>query len=300
MTYKIVLYQEVDNLKNNAARNEYLNMFATGILASKYNISLYKESEVKILDYDIGIIFGYKRPNIKNSKRNKNIDYAIKNNKRLIHIDSNCFSFINLDINNFRRLRFNYDFDYGVFNNNCDIIFNKLNVKPRPIRQCGDHVLFCIQSDRGWSMGNINHVKYINDTLDDIRKFTDRKVIIRFHPRDTKGGSLNKILPKVLPNNVYVSTNRNIVDDLKNVWCTVFYNSSIGFVSIMNGIPTISLDLSPTNQYMGYTEQCLSNIENIGMYNYDKLIHLITIQHFDHEMIKTNEMWDKILEKLIT
>ena len=82
MTYKIVLYQEVDNLKNNAARNEYLNMFATGILASKYNISLYKESEVKILDYDIGIIFGYKRPNIKNSKRNKNIDYAIKNNKR--------------------------------------------------------------------------------------------------------------------------------------------------------------------------------------------------------------------------
>lgn len=109
----------------------------------------------------------------------------------------------------------------------------KLNLRLMPWRQRNE-ILLCLQHTncRQWE-GMPNLETWIDDTLRLLRKYTDRKIVIRFHPRYTvkKSSSDSKVsfdLPR---------QENTFIPALHNSWAVVNWNSCPGVVAAQYGVP---------------------------------------------------------------
>ena len=106
--------------------------------------------------------------------------------------------------------------------------------------------------DRYGSMRN-----WLNTTIQEIRKYTDRPILIRPTVKTNKLSYMEAMQqPGVSISTTYTDNpstdgtkfTRNIeggpglLQELENAWAVVGYNTSTLFESIMDGIPTVSLD----------------------------------------------------------
>lgn len=275
----VVIYDLVKSKRNSVKSTYMLKMYDC---LKKNNYKVYYNTKSEFVENSIGIILGYKTNT--SIERNKVIDYYSQNKQILYHLDSNCFSFCenNGEENlTYRRFISNSNLDYTQFDYKFEELLKFYKLSHPNIGPKGNNILFCLQASRGWSMNGVDHIKYFDTTLQKIREFTDKPIIIRFHPRDLKKNRYKAFLNKPLPDNVHISNNKSIIDDLKNAHTTLFYNSSIGFVSLINGVPIISLDHSDLNYYKNYTNS-LDNIENLNDINYLPLLKKISSLHFNY------------------
>lgn len=97
---------------------------------------------------------------------------------------------------------------------------------------------------------------WVYDLIIQIRKYSDRRVVLRPHPRNLSRGlrSINSIidkLKKVGVKNVILSTNlteggnqggAGLDADLKNAYCVITWNSLSGVEAVCKGIPTFALE----------------------------------------------------------
>lgn len=98
-------------------------------------------------------------------------------------------------------------------------------------------IIICGQNDKSgaWYEGNMS--AWILKTISQIRKYTDRHIIIRPHPRasvslpDIKNVS---IIPPIFSGGY---DNFNFSEALKEAWAVVSYNSNPAIESALNGIP---------------------------------------------------------------
>lgn len=134
--------------------------------------------------------------------------------------------------------------------------FNKLkiNVKPININKNG-YVLFCAQIpwDRQVQFLDVSYNTWMNKTLLLIKKYTNKKIVFRFHPKYRK--TKNMI---TLPNFVTVDTNINILDSIKNAYVMVSYNSTSLVEGIINGCPIMAF-----NEMTPVYDLATKKIENI-------------------------------------
>ena len=73
--------------------------------------------------------------------------------------------------------------DFGPMNNN-DSRVKQFELSLRPWRTEGDHILLCLQHDKSEQWATMPPLdKYVKDTVQQIRQHTDRKIIVRSHPR---------------------------------------------------------------------------------------------------------------------
>ncbi len=114
----------------------------------------------------------------------------------------------------------------------------------------GEYILLCMQKVGDASLRGADVFAWTEDTVNDIRKHTNRKIIIRPHPLYRKSSLHNTLKEKVLrvadvhwqeaditkPNFV------PIAEQLKNAWCTVTYSSGTGIDAVINGIPNVACD----------------------------------------------------------
>ena len=108
----------------------------------------------------------------------------------------------------------------------------------KPWRTHGEHILLCLQHDKSeqWAVMPPLH-KYIKDTVDQIRQYSDRKIIVRPHPRCP--------LPNMpVLNNVEYEIPRQIANtyddfdlNFANAWAVISHSSNPGIHSVLNGIP---------------------------------------------------------------
>ena len=60
----------------------------------------------------------------------------------------------------------------------------KLNLQCKPWRTNGDHILLCLQHDKSEQWAQCKPLlDYTLDTITELRKYTNRKIIVRQHPR---------------------------------------------------------------------------------------------------------------------
>lgn len=121
---------------------------------------------------------------------------------------------------------------------NDDSRVNQLGIQLRPWRMQGDHILICLQHDKSEQWKNMPTLEnYVLETVQKIRQYTNRKIIVRSHPRC--------LLPAQLRlNNVFYETPKqieNTYDDFdlnfNNAWAVVSWSSNPGIHAVMNGIP---------------------------------------------------------------
>ena len=117
----------------------------------------------------------------------------------------------------------------------------KLGLKLLDWSVTGEHILLCTQHHTSQQWADKEDLRsYIENTITAIRKFSDRKIVLRSHPRNRVA---HDIIGK-FKNVVHIPAKAiNESDDfyqaLENTFVTVNYSSSPGIESIIRGTPAI-------------------------------------------------------------
>jgi hypothetical protein len=303
MTTVNVYHSSIPNQKS-LEKIELLKNYSLGVKVSG-------DTSVDIHDHrytlsDVAVIQGWLGPTKTLSPhlslRNTVIQEQTKQNKYVVAVDSNLFLYSNTD-NPLHYLRYSFN---GVFPNTgiyCDNnidpnrwqkISKNLNLNLKDYRTSGEHILLCLQRNGGWSMGNVDIQDWAVNTINTIRSFTDKPIVIRLHPGDKTSKTI------IQPGNpgcrikfskaVRLSTNVNLVDDLKNCWAAVNYNSSPVVGAAIEGVPIFVMDPAKS-QCAEIANTDLSQIENPSMPNRQHWVERLAMFHWNFEELKSGECW---------
>ena len=127
--------------------------------------------------------------------------------------------------------------EFGPLNNN-DSRVKQFELSLRPWRTEGDHILLCLQHDKSEQWASMPPLeKYVKDTVEKIRQYTDRKIVVRPHPRcPLKNMPVLNNVGYEIPRQI-----KNTYDDFDlnfaNAWAVISHSSNPGIHAVLNGIP---------------------------------------------------------------
>ena len=107
----------------------------------------------------------------------------------------------------------------------------KLNVGLQEWRTEGDHIVVCGQVPWDASVDQSNHYEWIEDTVSRIKNMSERKIVFRPHPK----------APDYYIHGVEYSR-KPILEDFKNAWAVVTFNSNAAVEAAIEGIPVFVED----------------------------------------------------------
>jgi hypothetical protein len=224
------------------------------------------------------------------------INLQKKNKKRSLICDSNLFLYADPE-NTKTYLRYSFDgvfpttgfyFDQDIDPARWKKLSANLGISLKPYRSTGNHILLCLQRNGGWSMRGLPVMDWLNQTIYEIRKYSSRHILVRAHPGDKKVESYLKINHP----NTSLSQNKRLVDDFKNAWATVVYNSSPSVASAIEGIPIFLTDSHPEySQSQDVANFDLSKIENPNMPDRQAWIERLSMCHWKFDELKSGEAW---------
>jgi hypothetical protein len=201
---------------------------------------------------------------IKNKTKNHKLYNFVKSqNKPILVCETNLFrqnSFPISDNKCYFRLGWNHFLRCGEFNNKNSppdrwTKIKKLQkLKIKPWRKKGEYILLILQKP-GDSTLNSMYEKYesyenwIYKTINKIRKYSDRPILIRPHIHHKKinfkkfESEKDKIfISSVYKNRSILEGGKSLETDFANAWAVVGYNSNSMVESTLAGIPTFPLD----------------------------------------------------------
>jgi hypothetical protein len=150
----------------------------------------------------------------------------------------------------------------------------------KPWKVNGSKILICPPSDKVASVFGIKNDKWITDTVEEIKKYSDREIIIRTKPqsRSERVGS-NPI--------------QSVLDD--NIFILVTYNSIAATEAIIHGIPAITLGPNAASNVS------INNIKDIEQPIYpDRQLWLNNLAYgqFHVSELKDGTAWEYLQEQL--
>ena len=235
------------------------------------------------------------RDNISNKEIIDNIDFVITfgitDYKSILNkYKKNGINGINMDSSSYNHLKFvtlncirppigKY---LGFTNSLLDKYDRKFVFKNRELkdfRNTGEHILICLDyiDCVCWSsnnkMTNSDKFNLIINTIIKIKKYSDKNIIIRFHPIEKKK---NKIIDLLADLNIRVSKTKKISDDLNNCWFAICFNSAaVCLEFVLAGIPFNCLE---TN--IGYDISIpIEKINDLNINTFDRNLFLDKISY---------------------
>lgn len=298
-----VYHNSVPNLKNQE-KIDLLNFYGHGVRMLGDTVV-----DVRSLDYvdaDISVIQGWvdQKPD---SKNHLLLRYNVINNsqrfkKYVVVVDSNLFLYADTT-NPMHYLRYSFN---GIFPNTgiyCDSIVDtnrwkkiskNLNLTIKDYRTNGDHVLLLLQRNGGWSMGSYNVQEWVNNTIAELRKLTDRPIVVRAHPGDKAAkqylDSNNPLCQIKWSKRLRLSQNKYLIDDLKNCWAAINHNSSPAVGAAIEGVPIFVTD-PIKSQCKEIANTKLSSIENPTLYDRQTWVERLSMFHWNFDELKSGECW---------
>lgn len=301
MTTVAIYHRTVPNAKNQE-KIDLLRYFSEGVTNSG-DIAI----DVQNQNYqitDVGVIQGWisqttSRPHL--ALRNQVIQEQLKNNQYVIAVDSNLFLYANTN-NPLHYLRYSFNGVFPITGIYCDTridpsrwkkISQHLNLTLKDYRTNGNHILLCLQRSGGWSMGQFDIADWANTIISQIQSVSDRPIIVRAHPGDK---NRDQYLPKInWSSRVGLSTNTNLLDDLRNCWAAVNHNSSPVVGAAIEGIPIFVTDPAKS-QCREIANIDLAQIENPLMPDRQKWVERLSMFHWNFDELKSGECWTHMRE----
>lgn len=258
---------------------------------------------MNLIPCDVAVIQGFTHENGKRlphlELRNRVIEYQKRSNNRTLIADSNLFLYATSSNTPHHYLRYSFDgvfkntgfyFDTEVDSRRWKSISYDLNLTLKDYRTKGDYILICLQRNGGWSMRGLDVMTWLNSVINEIKKYTDRPIVVRGHPGDKK---VSQYLKLNAPNVTISDLRRPIQDDLKNAWATVTYNSSPGVASLIEGVPVFALDPDPNySQYSEVANHNLKRLEDPKMFDRQDWIERISMSHWSFAELQSGEAWN--------
>lgn len=294
----VAYYGGIPPNNNNPEKPAILNNFLEGVRISGDNGIAHKA--MSVIPCDVALIQGFVHKHGKSlphlQLRRDAIDLQQKNEKRSLIVDSNLFLYADPG-NTKHYLRYSFDgvfpttgfyFDTDPDPSRWKKISEDLKISLKPYRSDGNHILICLQRNGGWSMRGLHVMDWLNQTINEIRKYSDRHIIVRAHPGDKK----SLLYLKITHPNTSLSKNKNLVDDLKGAWATVVFNSSPSVASAIEGIPIFLTDPQPeSSQTFSVANTDLSKLENPDLPDRQTWIERLSMCHWNFEELKSGEAW---------
>lgn len=283
----------------NHEKPDVLRRFAQGVQAAGDTGEVVEEAVIK--SCDVAVIQGWQHEHGKTAPhlkfRQAVIDAQAQQGRRVIVIDSNLFNYMDqIREPVVRYSRFSMD---GVFPVTGDYFWDKvdparwqqisqdLGISLRPWRGKGYHILICTQRNGGWSMKGLTVADWLDQTVRDIRRYTDRPIIVRPHPGDRKSGAY------ISEGRGYkISTSATILDDLHKAWAVVTYNSSPGVAAAIEGIPVFVTDPVPEySQAFAVANTDLALLENPKLWERQAWIERLSMCHWNRAELSSGAAW---------
>ena len=264
-----------------------------------------QSTEVYTMDWqpsDLAVMQGWVHSNSGNAPhlqfRKQIIQKQKSIGKHTLAVDSNLFlyrdpknsnQYLRFSLNDVFPTTGNY-FTDNIDPNRWQQIKKDLNIELQPWTTTGGYILICLQRNGGWSMGGLDVMKWCNQTIKKIKTYTDRPVVVRTHPGDAKRAQ--QYIKQLKDSSVAISHKSNILDDFKNSWACITYNSSPGVASAIEGIPVFVTDPNPkTSQAYDVCNTDLSLIENPLTPDRQQWIEKISMCHFNFSDLKQGKAW---------
>jgi hypothetical protein len=293
-----------DRTNLTSEKTQIIKNFFDGILASGDAGIIHSGN---YMSSDVAVIQGWVHERSGNSPhlalRKNIIKHQLANKKYVITADSNLFLYT-IGKENLPHHYLRYSFN-GVFPSTglyCDTSINPqrwqqigrdLNISLKDYRTNGNHILLCLQRNEGWSMGPVNIQDWAIETINKIRQYSDRVIVVRPHPGDRQSkeiltaGHPHCRIP--LSSNVRISVNESLIDDLKNCWAAVNYNSSPVVGAAIEGIPIFVAD--KIKSQCAEIANDLENIETPTLYDRQRWVERISMFHWKFSELKDGSCW---------
>lgn len=294
----VAYYGGIPPNNKNIEKPLILNYFIEGVIKAG-DIGI-KHNEMFAVPCDVALIQGYVHEHGKTAPhlnlRKQAINLQKSNGKKSLIVDSNLFLYVNKE-NPLHYLRYSFDgifpttgfyFDTTPNPQRWQQISKDLNLQLKPWRNTGSHILVCLQRNGGWSMQGLHSLVWLDKTIIQIKQYTDRPIIVRSHPGDKKTAATLTLKHK----NVSISKNDSLLEDLKNAWATVVFNSSPSVASIIEGVPSFVTDPCPQNSQSFSVACCdISKIETPTMIDRQPWLDKLAMSHWKFDELRSGEAW---------
>lgn len=241
-------------------------------IKNDYNIDIDIEYHMRLTDCDLAIMYGGWRN--RGDVHKFRTDIAMKspvficNETPLVGRSTNSkhHSWNRVGVNGFLNGEGIFFKEGNLIENRWDNLKKIFNLQKKPWRKNGDHIVLALQLPGDSSMKTQDLSDWAIDTVDDIRRYSNRKIVVRLHPLLSDEGFMESLpfIKKVIFNhwnNVELGkSNTPFIEDLKNAHCIVAYSSGLSIDSVINGIPVIAIDRS--NFAFEISSHLIKDIEN--------------------------------------
>jgi hypothetical protein len=284
-------------------------MKAFGEGAEKNGIKVIYETEnhteVSYSDYDL--IFAYKSDGVSSPThllRQKVVNK--RTNRQIFFFDSNVLKYYEKDVRYFRlpyRSIHPHDADYMTIDPDTfkrkEQVKKNLGIELKPLRTKGNHILLCLNRGfGGFSSFGKGCYEWAKETVEELRKYTQRPIVIRSHNHAKETAELiedKKNLDYILNNYENITHTafgqNDLIEDLKGAWACVCYTSTSGAVALIEGVPMFSTH--PACFAGNWSSGKLEDIENPKEVNRDQFLNYYVNAHWSLEEIKTGIFWKK-------
>jgi len=284
----------------NSGKREILTRFADGVTTQ--GDQGVKHTALTIIPSDVAVIQGWTHEQGKSAPhltfRQQIIDTQRQHGCRLLVIDSNLFNYKQKN-HPANYLRYSFDGVFPTTGNYFDQIVDPLrwqqiqqdlDVPLQSWRTHGNHILICTQRQGGWSMKGLNVMQWLNQTVEEIRKYSNRPILVRAHPGDKQAKNYLSQDPRWT-----ISTNPGLKDDLHNAWAVITYNSSPGVAGAIEGIPVFVTDPVPENsQAYAVANTDLSQLETPKTFERQAWVERLAMSHWNFAELSNGTAWRHI------
>jgi hypothetical protein len=303
-------YNVVPEVNNSQEKFNILTKFITGVNAVGDVGILHTENNV--IESDVGIIQGWQHNQGKGGPhlqlRRQVIDTQLRSGNRVCAADANLFLYANSSNSPHHYLRYSFDGVFpntGIYFDNAPTpkrwqqISKDLNISLKSKKSVGKSIVLCLQREGGWSMGNRSVVDWTTNAINSIRKYSDRPIIIRPHPKDNK--AMQTYMPALQkkfnkdPSITFSKQDIPLAHDLANAWAVVNHNSSAVVGAIIQGYHAFITDAT-TSQCAEVAHTDFSLIETPQEFDRQKWLERISMFHWKFSELEDGTAWRHMRE----
>ena len=305
---KVISYLKSVPAKNtNLQKTELLTNFIEGVNNAGDTGIISNDST--IVDANVAVIQGWVYQDTSSPHlqlRNKIIQTQSAANRYTVAADANLFLYKDkINPHGYLRYSFNGIFpttgiycDTNVDKNRWQQISKDTNIQLEDMRRSGKSIVVLLQRNKGWSMAGKDIVEWTVDTIDAIRKHTDRPILLRVHPGDKTARTYIPIIRRYITklNNVSISSiGTSLQQDLNNAWAVVNHNSSAAVGPIIQGYHCFLTDpMDSQNAEVSNTD--FSLIETPLEFDRQNWLERISMFHWKFSELKDGSCWRHMRE----
>lgn len=161
------------------------------------------------------------------------------------------------------------------------------------IQKGRSHILIINQMINDSAIRPLNPYSWMEKVILKLSKISSKKILIREHPLQIdKGYNFLNNLKKYNINNIEISKNKMINDDLKNASCSIMISSGSAIDSLLMGVPVVVTDIrSHVYEIVKNDINEIKDFDNVYFPKLDKLFSAISNTHFSLSEIISGYFW---------